>query len=173
MAGRPLRRAMIQELERRAEDAELPDVLTYVSQWLAGGQTIQELAQDMSCPDGPSFSRTLLGTYVNTLPDAAQRLTEARAQAAHAHTDKALELADNVKPQPDEIAKVNTQIRLRQWLAEKQNREAYGQTSKVEVTHTLNTLHLDALRARHIPNVPTLPPGTPEVHTLEPGDDAA
>lgn len=171
MPGRPLRRAMIQELEARATEAELPDILSYIEGWLESGQTFQDLAQDIAVAIGKPLSRSMVSTYVNSLPDAPQRITQARAAGAHAHADKALELADTVKPQADEIAKVNTQIRLRQWLAEKQNKEAYGQSSKVEVTHTLNTLHLDALRARHIP-APHLP-GTPEVHQLNPGDDAA
>lgn len=148
MAGRPKRRAMIAELERRArglrdewdEDRE-PTILDYVCVFVASGGTIAELARQIN------VKREVLSEYIHrSFPDAGQRLTEARRKSAYAFAEEAHEVAKETPVDKMDAAAKRLQIQTKQWLAERFNRDELGAQRGPQVAIlTVGDLHLTAL----------------------------
>jgi hypothetical protein len=149
MAGRPMRRALIAELERRAAAAGLEGPLDVIHDWVTSGQTLKELSLNISKTTGKIVSAGTLSTYINSTPEGRQMITAARALAAAALAEEALELLDNVDEDKNAIAKAKEQANMRTWLASRWNRKEYGSDAGVNVNIVnMGQLHLDALRHR-------------------------
>jgi hypothetical protein len=157
MAGRPLYRAMVAELMRRAaqEIGDDATVLDYGVSWIESGRTITQLADSISISIGLPLSRSQVSKYLNSCePGASERLLLARETGADALVEEAVDLLDVMPENRDAIAKAGKRADIRTWLAGKWNRAQYGENKQLNVDISIAGLHLDALRAR--PNTPLI-----------------
>lgn len=164
MAGRARTNALADELDKRVADYFEPEDgdpaysrLDYVCCWLAEGKTVKALAQDLT--DTLHFDvwaetllRHLRRDYGDQKTDDA--LDVARARASHSLAEDALDLVDKAdRDSSSAVSKAAAQARSRQWMAERYNPSRFGQSKGVNVSISVGTLHLDALRA--VPNAVT------------------
>lgn len=161
MAGQPIKRALIAELERRGKLEDPPlSGLDYVCEWVAGGQTMRDLVRDVNVTTklDLNLDTTLLSSYVNATKEGKQKMIQARAAAAHILAEQGMEILDDADEDRDAIAKAKGRAEYRRWLAGAWNREAYGQQqAQVSVNVNLAQLHIDAMRKREIPVVAPQP----------------
>jgi hypothetical protein len=151
MAGQPIRRKLVAQLEREAaalseERGEQLSVLDVVFERVSGGEKMGNIGLELAkkCDLKISFltASSVLSAWVNKQDGGREMLAQARAEAAH---------ADDVSEDKQAIAKAKLQSDNRQWLASKWNRKAYGQDAQIAVnTYNLGALHIDALRQRRI-----------------------
>lgn len=151
MAGRPKRKAMVAELERltRAEFGEEPAThLDFVVEWTESGRMINELLDLLSVAAGDEVKRSMLMRYLNdTFDGAERRVADARVEGAHALVEDAFEVLEDVGADKDQVARAKAQAEMRQWLAGKWNRGAYGEPKAgVNVQLNLGSAFLDSLR---------------------------
>lgn len=129
---------------------------------IASGRTIASLAAEA----GLSRQAWLLGlkaaaakasgvSGAGAIAAGEEIYRRARAAAAGAHAERALEIADEAEPGRERIA--DLQIRSRQWLAERMNPDEWGGKPAVGVEIRVGELHLGALRQPDA-GPPELPP---------------
>lgn len=153
MAGRPRRQAMIAELERLTreffEDDPIPDHLAYVECLVAAGSSIQATAESLSLTLQFTVDRETLRRYLYSLDanHAAERLARAREEGAHAAAEESRSIADTVDEDGGAVAKARLRVSTRQFLAERWNPAAFGQSKGVNVSISVGSLHLQALQA--------------------------
>jgi len=104
---------------------------------VASGRTLSSIARELGVP------RETLSNLMYRDEERGEALRAARARAADALVDDALDIADAADPTA--IAKAKLQVETRQWIASKYNRAVYG-SEKAQVEINLGSLHLDALR---------------------------
>lgn len=180
MAGRPLRRAMIAEIERRArahfEDEDLPQDqrashLDYIVSWVQDGNTVLQLANEIAEKLSLPITSQQLGRYIRDFPDGASRVQEARQQGAHSMVDQAIDIVDKAPADRDAVRKAQAQANVRTWVAERWNRKDLGAPKGPAIQVSINTMHLDALRRRaavaQVTHLPALQSGESEDVTYE------
>lgn len=152
MAGRPLRRLMLTELERRATEAGLDGPLDVVYEWVAAGQTLKDLAFDVSKSVRREISPGTLSLWIHSTDEGRKMIAEARLIAAAMLAEEAMGYIDDADETKEAIAKAKAQADIRMWLAERWNRKDYGADKNNINVNVINTgqLHLDALRQRAI-----------------------
>lgn len=165
MAGQPKKRAMISELSKRAleECGDAEAHLEYVVDWVKGGKTLVELASDISVAlnmriviAGSVFediTSRMITKYLNAkYPDTAgAQLAAARREGAHGMVAQAMQIADDVPADREEIAKAKLRVDTRLWAAERWNRDELGKAPEVALQLNVNALHLDAMRVQRLP----------------------
>lgn len=165
MAGQPKKRAMIAELSKRAleECGDAEAHLEYVVDWVKGGKTLVELASDLSVSlhmriviDGSIFediTARMVTKHLNTkYPETAgAELAAARREGAHGMVAQAMQIADEVPADREQIAKAKLRVDTRLWAAERWNRDELGKAPEVALQLNINALHLDAMRVQRIP----------------------
>lgn len=155
MPGRPIRRLMIAELERRAKDAG-PEVtaIDIVCEWTAEGQTMADLARELTEATGQTISPGVIGSWVNSTKEGNTKITAARALAAHVLAEKTLgvfEELSGTEVTREEVALGKAKAEVMQWLASKWNRPQYGtEAASINVQINAGDAHLEALRRRAI-----------------------
>ncbi len=169
---------MLAELERRAhiasqEAGEAITPLQYVCEWVAGGQTMRELIDDMNVTE-PNLELNsysgILGSWVNGTKEGKSMMLEARATAAHALAESGMGIIDDADEDRDAIAKAKARSDYRKWLASCWNAPQYGQQQQqVQVNVNLAQLHIEAMRKREMPRVVAnvLPPAGPDVEIID------
>lgn len=137
MAGKALKKRLLAQIA----DLGGPE---YVREYIAGGGTILDLANELGC------SRTYLSRHLNAHEDYRPVIAEARAEQADALAEEALQIADQLADGTvtrEDIAVAKERIDVRKWLATVNNPERYQQNkSGPTVTININQLHLDALK---------------------------
>lgn len=138
MAGKALRRRLLAEIEQRGG----PD---YVREYIAGGGTILDLANELGC------SRTYLSRHLNAHDLYRPVIEEARREQADALAEEALQIADGLADGTvtrEDIAVAKERIDVRKWLASVNHPDRYRQDrgSGVAVQININELHLEALK---------------------------
>lgn len=106
---------------------------------VAEGESIKDIAA------GLGISRSFLSWKINAIPGVKERLVQARKVRADKWGEEALEIADNVEPDPNQINKAKMRIETRKWLAGVDDPDRFG-TKQAQVNISLGGLHLDALR---------------------------
>jgi hypothetical protein len=150
MAGRPLRRAMIAELERRTReefDDPTATTLDYVVSWVEGGRTLVGLLNEMTHLG--DIKRGMLTRYLSDEfgDDAQLRLVSARMVGADALVEDGLEGVENSRSDKDSIALAKLKSDSKQWLAGKWNRAVYGEPKAgVAVQINMGSAFLESLR---------------------------
>lgn len=155
MPGMPVKRKLLKDIKRQGG-------FTAVLERIANGESVGKVATTFG------VSR---GMMIKVLTDNGadkSAFDEARRLSAEAHVEKATDIADHVKANRDDIFKARLQIGHLQWLASKLDRDTWGETPTPAVQVTINTLHLDALRAAPPARIP-LPSPTP-VEVLNAGE---
>ena len=132
---------------------------------LADGQTLRDIAGRIGC------TRGVLTRYIAQLPPAIQQaIRQADLEGATAMAEEARQIADETaedvrtmtKPMYVKdyghvadlvdagviLAAEKERIRVRQWMAERKDKDAWGLKPTTELTVNLSTIHLDALRQR-------------------------
>lgn len=92
-----------------------------ICQKIAEGGFITKICRD---PNFPPYS--VICMWKKQKPEFAAMMAEARRDRAEFMHDEALDIADKVAPERDEIAKAKLQTELRQWSAEKGAPKEYG-----------------------------------------------
>lgn len=139
MAGKALRRRLLAEIESRGG----PD---YVREYIAGGGTILDLANELGC------SRTYLSRHLNGHDAYRPVIEEARREQADALAEEALQIADGLADADavtrEQIAVAKERIDVRKWLASVNHPDRYrqdrGQGPAIQIN--INELHLEALK---------------------------
>ena len=142
---------MIAELERltRAEFGDEPaSHLDFVVEWTESGRLIKDLLVLLSDAAGDEVGRAMLMRYLDeNFPDVTRRLADARVEAAHALVEDAVDALENVGADRDQVARAKAQADMRQWLAGKWNRGAYGEPKAgVAVQINMGGAFLESLR---------------------------
>lgn len=182
MAGRPMRRRMLIELDRRAQEyrnehelgAEFTS-LDYVCEWVAGGATMRDLIRDMNTTAelGMDVGSGLLSSWVNSSKEGKVKMAEARAIASHILAEDGMDILDEADEDRDALTKAKARSDYRRWLASVWNPKQYGnQQPQLAVNVNLAQLHIEAMRKREIPtvaSVPVLPPNGPDYEVVSDG----
>lgn len=159
MAGQPLKRKLIAELERRAQAAteergEPVTVFDYISEWVSGGQTMRDLTLALGRAVGHDLAASsgILTTWVNGTPEGRQMLIDARANAAHVLAEETIDILDEADEDKQALQKAKLRAENHRWLAGKWNRKDYGEQPQVQINNHLDIgqLHIDAMRQRRI-----------------------
>ena len=106
---------------------------------VAEGESIKVIAE------GLGISRSFLSWKINAIPGVKERLVEARKARADKWGEEAIEIADNVEADPNQINKARLRIDSRKWLAGVDDPDRYAQKQQ-QVNISIGGLHLDALR---------------------------
>ena len=94
--------------------------------------------------------------------------------------EEALSIVDAPADTNVEVSRASSRAKSRMWMAEKWNRQDYGQDKGVTLNISTGSLHLDALRAfpakvtgsaQELPNTATVLPALPS--STSTSDDAA
>lgn len=185
MAGQPVKRQIIAELERRAAlqstEAEPFTALDYIHDYIAAGSTMLALADELGKALKRNVSAGVITTWAHSTPEGRALLAQARALAAHSFAEEALQIVDDADEEKSALLKARLRAEQRMRLASKWNRKDYGDEPLVALNQTLNMgqMHLDALRQRSIEAkaVPVLPPAAEgadyELVTDEPASEGA
>jgi hypothetical protein len=151
MAGKPLRRAMIAELERRTReefnDEQEATHLDYVVRWVESGGTVIGLLKDMN----QGVQRGMLMDYLEKQygAEVSRRMSEARIEGAHAMVEDGAEIVDNARADKDSIALAKLRADTKAWIAGRWNRQAYGEPKQgAQVQINIGSAFLDSLRRR-------------------------
>jgi hypothetical protein len=132
MAGRPIRRNMLQVFKNAGGDE-------WLLEQVAAGRTLTAIGKELG------ISAAKVCGY---LREPARREAYARAQesAAAALVDQSLEIVDDADPQTVQLAKLRSETR--RWIAGKLHREQWGEQSGPQVAIQINGLHAGMLRNR-------------------------
>lgn len=146
MASQPFRRAFLAKLKER--DGGWGAILERI----AAGESLRPIAADYGC--SPSW----LSWQMRNSAELDKLYKMARREGARALVEDALEKIDTVRVDRDEIAKVKLQVEHRRWMAEKYDRETFGDGPAVQVNvQSLGDLHLAAIST---PRPKALPSGS-------------
>lgn len=151
-APSPSKREIVHaELTRRAatDIGDGASALGYAFEWIASGNTLTKLADELSAGLGIPVSRETVRRALAIGEDdqrVERRLREARAEGASVLADEAREIVDAVPEDRDAIAKAKLRSDVRQWLAGKWNRDQYGEQKPSGIQISIGQLHIDALR---------------------------
>jgi hypothetical protein len=184
MAGRARTKALTEALQRRAietlseDETHAPSMLDYVCDCVESGQTLKELALDLTTEleQEVTYARLMAVLRAEHGDDAAEtRLEASRKRASHWMAEDAVSLVDAPADTNVDVSRAASRARTRQWLAERWNRQGYGQQSGVSVNVTVGSLHLDALRAVPAratativsPATPQLPASTADAQVID------
>jgi hypothetical protein len=165
LAGHPIKRKLIKELERRAqamadETGEVCGPLDVIHDWVASGGTLLDLTLDCGKKVGANLSErsSILSTWVNSTAEGRAMLSQAREIASHAMVEEAMDIVDSADETKEALAKAKLRAEQRQWLASKWNRQTYGETPQVQINQfDIGQLHIDAMRQRRIETGDTTP----------------
>lgn len=147
---------MIDELERMTrerydgeDDAAAMTPLDMLCDWVASGQTIVKLCDELEERTGHEYDTRQVTRYLERYGDVQARLTDARAEGAHNLIDNVIELVENSSETNEAQAKVRNQVSVRQWVAERWNRGAFGAPKQgVNVQLNIGAMFLDSFRRR-------------------------
>jgi hypothetical protein len=143
MAARTVAALAARAVATLGEDAS---PLDYVCFYLAGGQTLNDLAAELTTELGTPVSRQHVSQTAHELePAAKERIAAARTESAFAFAEATKDIADQAEPTAGGAAKARLQIGSRQWLAERFNAELFG-TRPANINVNIGALMLDALR---------------------------
>jgi hypothetical protein len=106
---------------------------------VAEGDSLKKIADEIG------ISRSFLSWKVNAIPGVKERLVEARKARADKWGEEAIEIADSVEADPNQINKARLRIDSRKWLAGVDDPDRFGQKQQ-NVNISIGGLHLDALR---------------------------
>ena len=130
MPGQPVFAALEQRLAKAGDE---------VIHLIADGRTMREVAAHFGS------SRTQLYRWIAADEDRKAALARARRYGAASHVDDALAGLDAATT-PAEAQIARERAAMRKWMAERWDRETWGQQEKTGVTLNVNMLHLSALQ---------------------------
>lgn len=173
MAGQPLKRMMVAELERlaRLEDAEMTAIV-YVCDRTAEGDTLAEICRDVGRNIQQTVGAGTLSSWINSDHGRKGLMALAREASAHVLAEESVSLGDELSGTEvtrEEIALVKERTEARRWLASKRDRQTYGaDVAQVNLQVNTGQLHLDALRQRQVTakTAPVLPPAEADYETV-------
>jgi hypothetical protein len=157
MAGQPKRRTIIAELERRTRarfdenEGEGRTILDYVVDWIESGGTLIALAKELEAKLRIPIERAVIPNLLRNMfgdTESDTRLANARTRASHVLAEESVTLLDEPADNMVDVTRARDRSKSRQWLASTWNRDTYGSTKGNNVTISIGSLHLDALRAR-------------------------
>jgi transcriptional regulator with XRE-family HTH domain len=131
MPGSPKRKSDTQRLENEIGEGRLTELIEQ-------GLTMRKCAEALGV--GP----LTLSRWVSADPARAEKISRARASAAHALADQALDISDESTPETERIDRLR--IETRRWLAGKWNPESFADRSGPQVTVNITQQHLGSLR---------------------------
>jgi hypothetical protein len=132
MAGRPIYRASVKLVEQMGGEE-------FVLEAVMSGASTSSVAR--LC----DISRGMLYEWLHKDAERWQRYQEAREIGAFALADEALEIADTATSET--VAVDRERVRVRQWLAERANKQEFGKDAGVQVNLTVGDLHLTAVKS--------------------------
>jgi hypothetical protein len=165
MAGQPLKRKLIEELERQAaemseEHGEPLGPLDVIHDWIAAGRTMRDLTIEVGKKVGHKLSASsgILTTWVNSTPEGRAMLAQARKIAASALAEETVDILENADETKEALTKAKLRAENNRWLASKYDRETYGESApQVALSFDIGQLHIDAMRQRRIETGDTTP----------------
>lgn len=118
---------------------------------IADGETVGHIAQSINLEGHGPISRSWLSHQINGNPKRKELVREARSIAAGAYAEKAMDIADEVLPDRDHVAKAKLRVDLLMKHAASLDPQTWGEKKEpAGVTVNIQTLHMDALRWREI-----------------------
>ena len=152
MAGRPMKRKVLAELEQRGGKQ-------YFQEYILSGGTLSKLAKDLD------ISRGYLYTLLTKHEVYSKALDEVREDAADAHAEAGFEIMKRLRSdrklereQADpgsktaeisaiDVAIAKEEVAKHRFIAQSWNQNRYGsKANQTQVTLSVGDMHLDALR---------------------------
>ena len=152
MAGRPMKRKVLAELEKRGGKQ-------YFQEYILSGGTISKLAKEFD------ISRGYMHTLLTKHEVYADALDEVREQAADAHAEAGFDIMKRLRSDrklereqadpgsktaeisPIDVAIAKEEVAVHKFIAQSWNKNRYGSTAnQTQVTLSVGDMHLDALR---------------------------
>ncbi len=152
MAGRPLKRKVLEELEKRGGKQ-------YFQEYILSGGTLSKLAKDLD------ISRGYLYTLLTKHDVYSKALEEVREDAADAHAEAGFDIMKRLRSdrrlereQADpgsktaeisaiDVAIAKEEVAQHRFIAQSWNQNRYGsKANQTQVTLSVGDMHLDALR---------------------------
>jgi len=136
VAGQPVKRRVFGELDKREE---------WFFDEVRGGRPVTDIADELATSRGMIYKWIRAGGG-----ERQARMREARSDSAHAHVEDAGDILEKLADQevsPPEVRLAEARAGHRRWLAEKFNRNDYGQPEQTTIVQ-IGELYLGALR-RH------------------------
>jgi hypothetical protein len=148
-----------EELGPTLDDDTPVDYLTWPLTRLAGGWTIQKLANEIAGRTGEPTSRQWVSHVLNKGDKA--RLDAARREAAGVLAEQAVEISDAVGANPEattaQVQSARLQVETRKWLAGVLDAHTFAPSQRHEVALNLGALHIEAMRARTLQQTRSAP----------------
>jgi hypothetical protein len=144
MAAKPIERFVKKQI---ADQGGWPRI----TERLASGETVADIARSLLTPQGQSISRSFLSRLLHDDPERSTAVKAARKEGASAMVDDALHIVDSAPADRDSVNKAKVRAELRVKVAGFIDRESWGeQKQQVNVNVNQFDLHLDALRHRMV-----------------------
>jgi hypothetical protein len=158
MAGMPLRRKLVAELERRAqamadEIGEPAGPLDYLHDRIAAGASMRDITIELGAAVGHKLAANsgIVTAWVNSTPEGRAMLAQARSLAAHALAEATIDILEEADEDKQALMKAKMRAENNRWLASKWNRKDYGEQPQVQINQIdIGQLHIDAMRQRRI-----------------------
>jgi hypothetical protein len=122
-----------------------------VSYRIENGTTLTDIAAEVTAVMGEIVRPTLVreaAIYDHDPGRARERIKASQAQGANAFVEEAKHIIDNVAPDREAIAKAKEQANIRTFIASRWNRKEWGEQKGPDVSVSIGSLHIDALRSR-------------------------
>ena len=103
------------------------------------GNTVSKIATELN------IGQRAIYFWLHRTDERWKLFQEAKALSAHTLADEALAIAD--ESTNDTARGDRMRVDVRRWMAESRNRQEYGQQPAVQITTTINSIHLQALDA--------------------------
>lgn len=133
MPGRKIHRMQMASLRER------PDGEAWIlEQYVGEGLTVRQLVKALD------VSTCAFYEWLKEEPGRWERWKEAKRVRAETLAEETQEIADQVREDPDAVAKAGLRIKARQWLAKVLDPETFGERKEAVVQ--IGELHLTALR---------------------------
>lgn len=153
VAGRPKRRAMIEELERLTKDyfdEDTGSTLDYAVAQIQSGKTIADMARSITTSLNVPISREMVTSYLHSLPEAHERIAGAKPTQALAMIEEAIAIVDEKPTDKLAVSWAMNKARVRESHARMINPEFQQQKQQGGLTLNIGALHLSALRMTNV-----------------------
>jgi hypothetical protein len=170
MAGKARLNAALTQCEHEALDFA-GDVAEWLTERIANGDTVLQIADEMTRETGIEISRNVLMKALRQLvPHLDAVLSTARNDAAHAIIERRREKVEDLDggSSKEEIAAERLKLSSDQWLSERLNKTDFGsQKGQVNLTVNLGELHRNVIEAKSAEDAKRLRSGEEDVVDAE------
>ena len=141
MPGKSRFNAMLEQLEQLGG-------LEWVTEQMEDGVTLLTMSEELTRRSGSPISRYMLNRWIDSQPDGEAVRERSRTRGAEALVDQAAAIVHSTDADRDQIALAKLRSEEMHKRAGWQDRNRFGTPKDAGIVINVQSLHLDALRAR-------------------------